>query len=304
MHSPRLAVFALACTACRMLYHTSEQGDEASSRASTEAALTTGALTTAVQTSSESSTSDVHSTQTSVEVPSETSWTATGTDTSSATTALDTSDASTTGGPAEHEGLYVFVTSTTFPSNLGGVAGAHQACQKAAINFDPEHHKHYRAWLSANVGHNSYTPAGSFNRDCRRPYILPSEDHPVVADDFEDLTDGSLKSAINVTEFKVELKNNEERLVWTRTLPSGDVVPSYTNTTFCVNVNSDCGDWDHHWPNKDCGGGGNFSAANSYTVAGRAQEGYTFFSWTSDTFARCDSNLRIYCFEQCPSDPP
>ena len=82
----------------------------------------------------------------------------------------------------------VFATSTRHTGNLGGLAGAHAICQSLA--GDAGLTGTYRAWLSDALS----GPAGSMIHSSV-PYVLVSGER--VADNWNDLTDGSLAHAID-----------------------------------------------------------------------------------------------------------
>jgi hypothetical protein len=85
----------------------------------------------------------------------------------------------------------VFVTSLTFTSAFGGLAGADVRCQKVAdAGALPGT---YRAWLSDSTG----SPSTRFTKN-GAPYALV--DGTVVANDWNDLTSGMLRHAIDRTE--------------------------------------------------------------------------------------------------------
>ena len=86
----------------------------------------------------------------------------------------------------------VFVTSAKFKGNLGGLAGADDKCQAEAdgpASIVPS--VTYLAWLSD--GTNS--PDTRFTKSAH-PYMLP--DGTKIAEDFTDLTDGSIQNKINI----------------------------------------------------------------------------------------------------------
>ena len=93
---------------------------------------------------------------------------------------------------------YVFVSSQKFNGNLGGIAGADQKCQDLADAAGLP--GTYFAWLADSDPANA--PASRFTQ-APNAYLRPgigSAAPQVVADDWADLTDGSLDLAINVTE--------------------------------------------------------------------------------------------------------
>ncbi len=97
-------------------------------------------------------------------------------------------------GPAyadQHERT-VFVTSVSFNGNLGGLTGADDKCQAEAdgsASIVPS--GTYLAWLSDGTD----SPDTRFTKSAH-PYVLP--DGTKIAEDFTDLTDGSILHAINI----------------------------------------------------------------------------------------------------------
>jgi hypothetical protein len=112
----------------------------------------------------------------------------------------------------------VFVTSTSFNGNIGGLAGADDKCQAGAdgpTSIVPE--GTYRAWLSDGTD----SPDTRFTKSSH-PYILP--DGTKIAEDFADLTDGSLLHPINV---EANGKNLGLAYIWTGTNSDGTTAPDY-----------------------------------------------------------------------------
>jgi hypothetical protein len=88
-------------------------------------------------------------------------------------------------------GKAVFVTSQSFTGNVGGLAGADAICQTLAIAAGLP--GKYLAWLSTM----SSPPSKRFQK-FDGPYVLV--DGTIVANDWGDLTDGTLESPIVLTE--------------------------------------------------------------------------------------------------------
>ncbi len=86
----------------------------------------------------------------------------------------------------------IFVTSATFDGNLGGLTGADDKCQAEAdgpASIVPS--GTYLAWLSDGTD----SPDTRFTKSSH-PYMLP--DGTKIAEDFTDLTDGSILHTINI----------------------------------------------------------------------------------------------------------
>lgn len=158
----------------------------------------------------------------------------------------------------------IFVTSQSFTGDLGGIEGADAKCQELADSSGFVTGT-YKAWLSthffgAAVDRMTHHPG---------PYKLPTG--VVVAENWNDLTDGSLHHAINVTENAGAPTSGNT--VWTATNPVG---------TLTVDAQT-CVDW------------------TSIDFPGASNTGLFQFSdqnWTRASGASCTSQKPIYCVEQ------
>jgi hypothetical protein len=155
-------------------------------------------------------------------------------------------------GPAyaDHNEKTVFVTSVSFNGNLGWLTGADEKCQA-------------QAWLSDGFD----SPDIRFTKSAH-PYILP--DGTKIAEDFTDLTDGSLLHSIDIdpTGEPVGLEQ-----FWSGTNANGTTA-AYTQT---------CDGWT--------------AAANSRGMAGRTNVSSSLWSsiWANP---RCSQTFRLVCFQQ------
>jgi hypothetical protein len=161
-------------------------------------------------------------------------------------------------------GNTVFTTSTFYFGNLGGPAGADAKCsaRAAAAGLSGS----FKAWLSS-VNPNGQ-PAQTFTQS-NAPYVRVGGVR--IADDWVDLTDGSLQAPISVDEFGNPARTANS---WTATL------------TDCTQNSSvrDCLSWT--------------SDNGSFTgwLGLPTQTGPT---WTESVAnAPCDSPQTLYCFEQ------
>lgn len=159
----------------------------------------------------------------------------------------------------------VFVTSTTYGGNLGGLVGADAKCQERAnvANLGG----FWKAWLS-----DSKTSATSRLDHNTSSYKLLNG--IIIASSWTDLTDGSLQNPINIT----ENGNTANGFVWTNSLVSGEITSKEWGH---------CQDW-----TVDNGNAGSF---------GRADESDQ--RWTYAGGYGCEGFSRLYCFEQPQISP-
>jgi hypothetical protein len=156
----------------------------------------------------------------------------------------------------------VFVSPQTPIAMLGNVQTADARCQSvAAAN---RLGGTFLAWISDD----SSSPSSRFSR-ATVPYALLSG--TLVANDYTDLTDGSLAHPIDVDVTGATLTGAAE--VWTGTNPDG----------------TSAGD--------SCAGWTNTSALTPFAVVGVTSNGGS--AWTSIYLQFCDRTAsRLYCFEQ------
>ena len=157
----------------------------------------------------------------------------------------------------------VFASSVRYQGfALDGLFGADQRCRMlAAIAMLPNFGT-YRAWLS-----DSTTSAADRFLHSRGRYILVNG--LVVANDWDDLIDGTLSNPINTTEFS-EIPNGT--CAWTGTLANGQ-------TAF---GSSSCDDWD----------GGDDLQEGGRGVGDQLDNWWSFIS-----HGPCGSECALYCFE-------
>lgn len=165
----------------------------------------------------------------------------------------------------------VFVTSQSFDGNLGGLAGADAKCNELASNAGLE--GEYKAWLSdsttdvserfSRVG--TYISTGGYNTD-----------YEIIANNWDDLTDGSLENPIYYDENGDYVS---QAAVWTNTSYL-DGARFYWNNTYYT-----CNDWNE---------------ASSYKKASYGITAYysTGPIWTQAGTDTCSAQKRLYCFEQ------
>jgi hypothetical protein len=152
-----------------------------------------------------------------------------------------------------------FVSSVTYDSNLGGIAGADAKCTQLAS--DAGLVGTYFAWISDGV-----TDPNSRFVKSSNPYVA-TIDNLVIADDWADLTDGTLDLSITYNEYGATVSDS----VFTNVNPDGTA----KDTT------NHCNGW---------GAGG--------TNANLGRSIYTSGLWTDYQTASCGTSERIYCFQQ------
>ncbi|MDO8429963.1 MAG: fibronectin type III domain-containing protein, partial [bacterium] len=161
----------------------------------------------------------------------------------------------------------VFITSSTYSANLGGVAGADSICQVKADSVSLG--GSWKAWLS-----DSNTSAAS--RFYHSPVFYKTVNGSTIANNWSDLTDGSISSYLYVTEMGA---NASSFAAWTNTTFGGSALGNS-----CINWTS-------------------ISSSNSggYGFASNLNSG-----WTQSSISTCNTTSRLYCFEQSgpPSAPP
>jgi hypothetical protein len=162
------------------------------------------------------------------------------------------------GGPCR-----VFLSSTLYDGNLGGLVGADAKCQglAAAAGLPGT----YKVWLSDSTSApiSRFVPSSG-------PYRLVNG--TTVATSFADLTDGMLLAPINVTETGGSI--GAANLVWAHTRSDGS--PGGVKNQHCVN-----------WSSNASGSTGD----SGYALATGPQ-------WTTFFFNTCDLQLHLYCFQQ------
>lgn len=158
----------------------------------------------------------------------------------------------------------VFVSSTTYEGNLGGLAGADAICQGLAEAAGKP--GVYMAWLSDSTG----SPATRFTR-ATVPYTLV--DGEVVANSYDDLINRELLNhAINMAE--TGMSGAISSLVWTNTASDG---------TARVDSPKSCADW-----SSDSAGATGYDGRLSSISA----------TWTARDESACSATLRLFCFQQ------
>jgi hypothetical protein len=171
---------------------------------------------------------------------------------------------------------YVFLSSVTFPGDLGGAPGADALCQKLAAEADLP--GTYKAWISTDQS----SPHDTFEKSLVG-YELPNG--IPVAQGFTELTTNALLNPINVDEHGQIYDggcSSFEPCGWT-------AVWTQTRTD---------GRWEEAGASASCFGFMSDDAGASGHVGSYVATDNTWTSGTGATPPLCSSALPIYCFEQ------
>lgn len=165
-------------------------------------------------------------------------------------------------------GLCVFVTAATFSSNLGGPGGADNACREAARAAGLP--GRYEAWISGST-----EEATGQLLHTRVPYRRT--DGALVAQDWADLTDGTIANPIDRTADGTQIvpQPGVTFSVWTGTATDGTVTDGSIGGKHCLNWTS----------------GG--SQTGTYGRLDRSSS-----DWTDAADESCAAANRLYCFQQ------
>ena len=162
---------------------------------------------------------------------------------------------------------FLFASSVTYQGGeLDGLYGADQRCRMLAAIAMLPNFSTYRAWLS-----DSKLSAADRLHHHRGRYLLVNG--LVVAMDWDDLTDGTLATPINVTEFSETSDNSAS---WTGTLASGQPA---LGSSFCFDWTDDASKW-----YLEEGGAGIHMQTDGL---------WSYFGQTD-----CASTAGLYCVEQ------
>ncbi|MCX4241602.1 hypothetical protein [Paraliomyxa miuraensis] len=178
------------------------------------------------------------------------------------TTTTAPADASTGDPPGPRT---VFVTEGVFFANLGGVAGADARCSAEAEAAGST--GEFLAWISDGAR----SPADRFDRE-GGPWVLA--DGTPIADDWDDLTDGTLDHAIDLDAAGQPL--DDQLAVWTNTAWDGS------------GLSADCQAWTS-MAFEDGGIFGDFMASGEFGE---------WTQWGNPTPFPCENTFHLYCFEQ------
>ena len=172
----------------------------------------------------------------------------------------------------------VFVSSVGHNGKFGGVTGADSFCQGRANAAGLS--GTFKAWLSGAT--NNTSPKWRFSKS-DIPYALP--DGTVIADDWADLTDGTIQNPINRDEF-----GNQTSFYSVFSFTRVDGTPGLFGNpdSNCYGADCHCANWTSDQQNgkpNPGSGVGKASAVND--------------DWTDYSFGNfCGGSFGVYCFEQ------
>ena len=173
----------------------------------------------------------------------------------------------------------VFVTSVGHNGNFGGIAGADAFCAtRAAAASLPGT---FKAWLSAAAV--STSPSVRFSKSSI-PYALV--DGTIVADNWADLTDGTIKVPIGKSEFGTPPSTGN--LIWSFTRIDGTPGLFGDAGAKCYGADCHCNGW------TTTNTGGNPTTGSAFGLRDKSND-----DWTDYSFANaCSGDYSLYCFEQ------
>jgi hypothetical protein len=180
----------------------------------------------------------------------------------------------------------VFISSSKFTGRLGGILGADAKCQAHARAAKLP--GTYKAWISDSSGSS---PARSFTRS-RVPYRLV--DGTLVADNWDDLTDGTLDAQISRDEYGDPLPRLTRGVsywwVWTATRTDGSAMTASSfGGGFCTAPGP------RDWESENASG---YQVGAGFNGLGSTRNDILGLAWTADGTQPCNLDAHLYCFQQ------
>lgn len=171
----------------------------------------------------------------------------------------------------------VFVTSQAHTGDFGGLSGADAFCQSSAMNAGLS--GTYKAWLSDSTGSPStrFTPSSV-------PYRLV--DGTTIASDWNDLTDGTINTPINLDEYGNAASSS---MVFSFTMTDGTAGVFQSASSNCYGGDCHCNDW------TNANGQGSPTPGSAVGQTSKSNDDWTDYSY----YNGCGpTGQPIYCFEQ------
>ena len=170
--------------------------------------------------------------------------------------------------PNPYANNLIFVTSTSYDGNLGSLSGADDKCRERAdvANLGGGG---WKAWLSDST----HSPNDRFYHSNNQYKLV---DNTIIANNWSDLTDGTIQNGIYVTEFGTNFSTD----VWTNT--KIDATAKYQNAS------GTCADW----------------TSNSNYHTGRS--GISYYKdalWTDAKQLTCSARIHLYCIGEIAIPP-
>jgi hypothetical protein len=153
----------------------------------------------------------------------------------------------------------VFLTSSAYNGNLGGLSGADQACQTEATNAGLP--GTFKAWLST-----SSSPASTRLANYGGAFRLPGASGALVANGFSDLLTNGPKAPIDI---HADGSGPTTAMVWTGTTSNGSF------------AGLDCSSW-----------------STTLSGGEDGQSNFTTGLWTNLGDASCNTPAHLYCIQQ------
>lgn len=181
--------------------------------------------------------------------------------------------------PINTTGNIVFVSSQSHTGNFGGVTGADSHCQNLANSAGLS--GTFKAWLSGSTASSS--PASRFNQSSV-PYVLV--DGTLIANDWGDLTDGSIQNPINLDEAG---NPTTASMVYSYTRNDGTPGLFGSPSHSCYGGDCHCNNWTN---SSGQGSPTPGSAVGQTTQTGNSWTDYSFGNFCGPT------GYPVYCFGQ------
>jgi hypothetical protein len=182
-------------------------------------------------------------------------------------------------GECRISGRIMFISSTKFTGNLGGLSGADDLCKGLALGAGLDNHVNFIAWLS-DGGSTAKSRIPEIDGD---PFVMP--DGTIVADDLEDLLTSGPRLGVYLDELGVS--QELDPLAWTNT--DGD------GTEYTTALTNHCLGWASALANHTARLGLGFVP----TIPEDMWTTWKINKWWSNYESRkCNYSFRLFCVEK------